>query len=304
MGRHHDALAALHAIAAAHHGVVTRDDVLGVGLTPGALRAAIQRGSFRRAHRGVFVSTAAPESWRQQAMIAVRIGGGVASHRCAARLHQCDGFSEAPVEVLVARNGPREIEGAIVHRTSRLDSIQTLLVDGIPTTSIAETLVDLGAVVEDDDVEKALDDMLRRGYNLRWMNQTLAAAVRPGPTGVGALQRVLARPDRRGPLPDSTFERLLERVVADARLPAPERQFVVGDERGTFARIDAAWPEQRVGLEADSELWHWGPRRGRIARKRHNRLTAAGWNMFYASWQDVDDPSDLIEQLRSALGLD
>lgn len=304
MGRHDAALAELHAIAARHHGVVTLTDVGSVGLTRAAFRAAMGRGAFRRAHRGVFVANGAPRTWRQRVMVAVRTGGGLASHRCAGRLHRVDGCGDAPVEIVVDRNGPRQIDGAVVHRATRLDAICPVVIDGIPTTTIARTLVDLGAVVDDDEVEKALDDVLRKGYNLRWVTETLAASGRPGPTGVGALHRVLARPDRSGPLPDSTFERLMERVVTDAGLPAPRRQVGVADDRGSFARVDAAWPDRRVGLEADSELWHWGPRRGRVARLRHNRLVAAGWNMLYASWQDVEDPSDLIAQLSRAIRTD
>ncbi len=286
--------------------MVTHDEATQVGLSPAALRAAVQRGSFRRAHRGVYVATAAPPTWRQRVMIAVRTGDGLASHRCAARLHRCDGCDgcdDALIEVLVGRNGPRSIDGAIVHRIVGIETIQSLDVDGIPTTSLARTIVDLGAVVDDDVVEKVLDDALRRGTNLRWVTETLSAAIRPGPTGVAALQRVLARPDRSGPLPDSAFERLLERVADEAGVAAPQRQVDVRDERGLVARVDAAWPERRLGLEADSELWHWGPRRGRRARLRHNRLAALGWNMLYASWQDVEDPTDLVEQLRSAHGL-
>jgi len=204
--------------------------------------------------------------------------------------------------VTISYSGSRRAHEYIVHRSRRLDARSIVIVDGIPTTSIARTLVDLGSVVDDDLVEQALDDALRRGFNLRWITETLERSMRPGPTGCAALQRVLARPDRSGPVPDSMFERLLERIVDKAELPAPLRQFTVVHDGRKIARVDAVWPELSVGLEADSELWHWGLRRGRRARVRHNQLTAAGWEMLYASWQDVDDPSELVEQLRSAIG--
>ena len=109
-----------------------------------------------------------------------------------------------------------------------------------------------------------------------------------------------ASPARLARLPGSYFERLVERIARSAGIPAPVRQHPVVVDGRLIARIDVAWPQHMIGLEADSEMWHSGPRRGRIARARHNRLTSWGWEMIYASWQDTEDPTELIEQLRRA----
>ena len=204
----------------------------------------------------------------------------------------------APIEVTTAHSGTRLEHDYVTHRTRRFDTLPTLTIDSIRVTTLARTLVDLGAVVDDDVVEQALDDALRRGTNMRWITETLRDAARTGPTGVDALQRVLARPDRVGRIPDSHFERLVERIARSAGIPAPVRQHPVIVDGRLIARIDVAWPEHLVGLEADSEMWHSGPRRGRVARARHNRLTSWGWEMIYASWQDTEDPTELIGHLR------
>jgi len=286
--------------AARRHGVVDLDVADQLGLTRQMLRTAVRNGLLLRRARGVYVASGSPPTWKQDVLVATTATGGVASHRCAARLHRLDGFATAPVEVTVGAGGTRR-ELSIVHRTPSLDRSMVTRLEGIPTTSIARTLVDLGAVVDDDRVEQALDDALRRGANLRWISQILDSSMRPGPTGWAALARVLARPDRTGPMPDSMFERLVERIVTAAGLPPPQRQVRVLHQGREVARIDAAWPHRRLGLEADSELWHWGPRRGRLARRRHNLLVAAGWQMTYASWQDTNDPDELIARLSAAL---
>ncbi len=271
-----------------------------LGVTRQMLRTATANGLVERRARGVYLAGGAPRTWLQSVLVATMATGGAASHRCAARLHRLDGFADAPVELTIGPGSTRR-ELGVVHRTPTLDRSMVTSVSSVPVTSIARTLVDLGAVVDDDRVEQALDDALRRGTNLRWITETLDSSMRPGPSGCAALTRVLSRPDRQGPIPDSMFERLVERVLRQTGLPTPQRQFrVLGDDR-IIARIDAAWPEAMVGLEADSELWHWGPRRGRRARQRHNRLVAAGWQMTYASWQDLTDPTDLISQLTVAL---
>ena len=295
-------VAALLKKAASQHAVFTSAQAREFGVSRSQLRTAIRHGTVQQPGRGLFLVSGAPWTWEQEVMLAVCSLGGVASHRCAARLHGLDGFTHAPVEITMAHSGSRRISTFLIHRSRQFDLITPVLMSGIPTTSVARTLVDLGAVVDDDKVEQALDDSIRRGFNLRWINETLEQFMRPGVTGCGALLRVLARPDRRGPIPDSTFERLVQRVIKAKGLAAPERQIIVkclGQKKGYS--IDCAWPEFKLGLEADSELWHWGPRRGRVARQRHNRLTAAGWEMIYASWQDLEDSRELIQQLRLAL---
>ena len=295
-------MAALLKKAGTQHGVFTSAQAREFGVSRSQLRTALLHGTVEQPARGLFLAGGAPWTWEQEVMLAVCSLGGVASHRCAARLHGLDGFAHAPVEITMAHSGSRRSRTFLTHRSRQFNRITPVAIKGIPATSVAQTLVDLGTVVSDDKVEQALDDSIRRGFNLRWISETLAQLRRPGVTGCGALLRVLARPDRRGPIPDSTFERLLQRVIKAKGLAAPERQIIVkcpGQKKGYS--IDCAWPEFKLGLEADSELWHWGPRRGRVARQRHNRLTAAGWEMIYASWQDLDDPSELIEQLRAAL---
>jgi hypothetical protein len=287
--------------AALHHGVVDTGSVAQLGVSRSAVRTAVRHGVLRPVARGVYLVAGAPRSWEQQTVIATTALGGVASHRCAARLHRLDGFGDAPVELTLPRSGTRRhLDGVVLHWTRSMPPAMTTTVQGIRVTTLARTLADLGAVVDDDAVEQALDDALRRGFNLRWITETLDESLRPGPTGCAALLRVLARPDRAGALPDSRFERLAERVCALAGLPPPERQHRVVVEGRLIAVIDVAWPSFRLGLEADSELWHWGPRRGRVARQRHNRLTAQGWEMIYASWQDVADPAELVRNLSLA----
>lgn len=295
MGKANPGLPDLLRHAARRHGVIDLGEAERLRVSLLTLRRAVDNGVLERPERGVFVATGAPPTWEQRVLVAASATNGVASHRCAARLHRLDGFADAPVELTMGPGGTSA--DRLIHRTASIDRSMVTSVANIPVTSIARTLVDLGAVVNDDGVEQALDDALRRGTNLRWVTQTLDSAMRPGPSGCGALVRVLSRPDRRGPIPDSMFERWVERVVGSG-LPRPERQVPVAVDGRAIAHIDHAWPGLMLGLEADSELWHWGPRRGRQARLRHNRLVAAGWQMIYASWQDLDDPNDLLAQLR------
>jgi len=286
---------AVAALAASQHGAIGIRQAAEKGMSEKERRVRVARGQWLVVADGVMVVAGAPKTWRQQLMIAVLRTGGVASHRAAAALHGFDGFPEREIEVSVERQRRVRSIDFRVHRVTQLENGDVTVVDGIPTTNIARTLCDLGRVACDDLVEQALDDALRSGCSQRWIEETLARLDRPGPSGTASLRRVLARPDRAGRLPDSVFERLIQRVIVAGDLPRPVRQHPVHDEEGRLmARIDLAWPDIRVGVEATSEHWHTGPRRGRRDAVRHSKLTGRGWAMFYPGWNDAKEPGPFI----------
>ena len=294
---------AVAALATSQHGAFGTRQAAQKGMTKKATRVRVERGQWASPVRGVLLVAGSPDTWRQRLMIAVLASDGVASHRAAAALHQLDGFPEGVVEVSVRAGRMPRVPGVVLHRVALLDSQDVTEVDGIPVTNVARTLCDLGAVVSDDRVEQALDDALRREFSQRWIEEALARVDRPGPSGTASLRRVLARPDRAGALPDSRFERLVERLVAAAGLPAPVRQHPVYDDQGVFiGDLDIAWPELKLGMEATSLRWHKGPRRGRRDQVRDLRMTAEGWAILYPEWQDTVEPGAFISSALKVYG--
>ncbi len=287
--------------AATTHGVTTVANAQSLGVTQSQLRTLIRNGHLMNPHRGLLVATAAPRSWLQDCSIAVQWSRGVLSHRAAAQIHGMDGFSKQLPEVTVAVGKAIPMFEWPAHRSSRLDKVDVTSIEGLPVTSIARTLVDLGAVVDQDKVEAAVDWAFRAGVSPTWIKGELARLDRSGPSGSGVLKNVLALPDRNGPLPDSQFERLVERLCVEGGLPQPVRQYIVTDSGGKqIARLDTAWPEAMLGLEAHSQRWHSGARSVRSDQKRDNLLTALGWDLMYATWSHVQDPGDFIAQVRMA----
>ncbi len=84
-------------------------------------------------------------------------------------------------------------------------------------------------------------------------------------------------------------------------LPTPELQIEVRTGNRRY-RIDLGWRLQKVGLEYDSLSFHGDHASLRYDRERHNRLTAHGWTMIYATARQVlSAPDELIAQVRRAL---
>ena len=119
----------------------------------------------------------------------------------------------------------------------------------------------------------------------------MARVDRPGPSGTATLRRIFDLPDRSGALPDSWFERLVERLLVSSVLPPPVRQHKVCETGGTrVAYLDLAWPEVGLAVEPSGAKGHGGDRNRRRDHARDFWLAAESWEVLYALWADQQDP--------------
>jgi hypothetical protein len=216
----------------------------------------------------------------------------VASHRSAALLHGLDGFTDDGLEVTAARGRFRAAEGVRVHVTDTLRADDVVVIDGIRTTGLARTVCDLGAVVSDDAVLRAADDVARR-TSRRWLDATLSAVGRPGPTGTGPMRWALASGTAVGTV-ESWFERLVVEQLRAAGLEVVP-QFVLRDDGGRFvARFDAAVPAARVAVEAHSRRWHFGAAANVRDADRDARASALDWVVVYVRFDETRTPGAVV----------
>jgi hypothetical protein len=285
-------------LAASQHGAFTRRQAARFGLTKGPVATRLRRGTLREPLPGVLFVTGSPLTYRARLSMAVHAGGGtVASHRAAALLHGFDDFRAAPIEVSVRNGRYPEIDGVIVHRAKRLDPCDVTEVDGIATTSVARTLCDLGAVVDQDTVERSLDCALRSGHSLRWIEEVHGRVDRPGPSGTATLGRILADPRRQGRLPDSWLERLIQRAASRPELPELVMQHEVRDPvtGRRVAVLDGCFPDWRIGIEGHSKRFHGSGRREWLDLERDNVLGTLGYEIVYVTWPLANDPDRLCD---------
>jgi very-short-patch-repair endonuclease len=180
------------------------------------------------------------------------------------------------------------------------------VVDAIPVTTVARTLIDLASVCRPDAVEEALDAALRRGLvslpRLRWRFEELGRMGRPGTKTMRAL--IDAR-GPAGPVPDSVFERRLLRVLRRAGLPEPSMHHEIRRAGRLMGVVDYAYPEVRLAIEADGRRWHSGRIRFQRDRVRLNRMTLLGWRVIHVTWEDlVERPGTVTEMITRALAED
>ena len=269
-------------LAQRQHGLVTRDQLRNAGMTDRQITARLAAGLFARVHRGVLRMTAVALSG-EQALLAACLAGGrgaAASHRSAAGLWALRGVERPGVEISVPQASRPRLSGVTVHRPGRLGRGDVTSLRGIPLTTPARTLLDLGAVAP-ELVEAAMEDALFRGLvSDAALRRVLERTGTHGRNGTAVLRDLL---DRREPgrVPtESPLEDALVQVLRRHDLPEPVRQHPVALGDGRQARIDLAYPELSLGIEADGRRWHSGRADFERDRARANQLAAQGWTIL------------------------
>ncbi|TML39515.1 MAG: DUF559 domain-containing protein [Actinobacteria bacterium] len=276
----------LAALARRQHGVFSRDQAVGAGLSSSQIWRRVQDGQLERAQPGVYRIAALRRTWHQDVMARVLWAGGgaVASHRTAAALWRFDGFDRGPAEVSVplVRQGGRG-----VHRFARLSSADATIVEGIPVTTPARTVIDLAGMVSEARVEAALESALRAGLtSVGQVHRRLDGPGGRGRRGRGALRELLAQRQPGAPT-DSLLETLFVQALRNAGLPEPARQHQVFAGDRLIARLDLAYPERRLFIELDGWAAHGGQEAFVADRRRQNHLVAMGWQPLRFTWDDV-----------------
>jgi hypothetical protein len=293
--RRNDAMGAVAELAASQHGAFSRRQAAAIGLSARRIRTLRQLALIDEPIAGVLRVRAAPPTWRQRLMMATLSATGFwAGFRAAAHLHDIDGFHREPRLEVVGPRSCRRIHGleVVQHWVEPLDADDLTTVDGIPCTSWARTVIDVCGVVQPDLALRAVDDFERRRASLNWLRLTAERLHRPGQTGTARVLQLLDRRRRGGRVPDSWFERLVERCMAMRELPPWVRQHEVVDGAGhLIARLDLACPELLLGVEAHSRKFHFGQRPESIDQRRENRCGALGWQIAYVGWYDTEDPA-------------
>jgi hypothetical protein len=281
----------LAAIARRQHGLVALHQAVEEGMTADAVRWRLERGRWDRVHDGVYRVAGIPASSRQHALAACLAIGpeAAASHRTAAVLHDLLRYREPPTEVTTTRLRSPELQGVVVHRLADLHPTWATDVDGIPITTVARTLVDLGAVASLRTVEAALDRAIGlRRVTLREVRHAMIAVARRGRHGVGKIRRLL---DARGvaDVPSGIFEARMASLLRNASLPPAVPEHVVRDEHGAFiAVVDFAYPELHLAIEVDGYEPHAAYTSFTSGHQRDRLLLDAGWEALHYTWDEVD----------------
>ena len=260
----------LWGLAYRQHGVVSRRQLLELGLHPQAIKHRLAKGRLHPLWRGVYAVGRPQVSRHGRWMGAVLACGPAAllSYESAAGLWQIRAPAAAPIDVSTRDRATRSRKGIRTHRRARLPADETSMRFGIPVTSPLQTLLDLATLLPAEQLEAAVNEADKRDLTAPEALRA-ALAAHTGRSGVAVLRNLLDR--RTFTLTDSELERRFLPLARDAGLPAPQ----TGAHVNGF-KVDFFWPELGLVVETDGLRYHRTAAQQAKDGLRDQRHSAAG----------------------------
>ena len=288
------------------HGVISRGQALEAGMTDKQIRRRVEASRWVRVAHGVYRHGSAPNTRAARLLGLCLAYRALASHRAAAALHRLDGYHLDRLELVVPHGRARPIKGAILHQSTQMDLAKRVEVQGVPSTGLGRTLLDVSAVVSRTRLDQAIDSVLRDGrLRIEDLYRVLVSHARRGRDGCAAFRASLEDRGGEGEVPLSAWSRMIADLLAEAGLPRPALEYRICDHRGAFlGQVDLAYPDCRLAIELDSKRWHLNRVSFEKDPERRNRLTIAGWTVLNFTWNHyVQDPRALCATVAAACRL-
>lgn len=212
----------------------------------------------------------------------------------------CEQRASVDVSVSAPAHPPRT-RGVIGHRLASDTAVR--LLRGHRLAAPVETWLQLGTVLQLDDMIIAGDFLVRRKRPLATIEELRAATRVGGRPGIQVARRAL-KDVRQGT--DSPMETITRLILVRAGLPEPMVGYTVHDGAGDFvATPDLAYVAQKVAIEYQGAV-HWSsPRIIREDIARREALERAGWQVILVVAEDLGVRSPLlVRRVRLALARD
>jgi hypothetical protein len=268
-------------IAARQHGVVGRQQLLALELSPHVIDRWIRSARLHLIHRGVYAVGYARLSLRGRWMAAVLACGphALLSHQSAGALYGLIRY-EGPPHVTAPT--ARRRRGIVLHRSSQVGATVHY---GIPVTTPARTLIDLADVLDPTALTRAVNEARLRSLVT---DTALRDAIASSPGRHTTPLVPVYAPTR------SAFEDAFLAFVARYDLPRPEMNTVV---HGYEA--DALWRPQRLIAELDARNHEYTFEED---RERDAHLLVHGLSTIRITWVRLTRrPAREATRLRSLL---
>jgi very-short-patch-repair endonuclease/predicted transcriptional regulator of viral defense system len=293
-------------LAERQHGVVSRVQLLELGVTAGQIARRLRNERLRHVRRGVYALGHRAIGQKGVWMSAVLLGGSGAalSRRSAAQLWGL-GSWRGPVEIVClegARLGRARSSGDLpppsISRARHLRPHDVTRLDDIPVTTVARTLVDLAGVLEHRRLSVVLNEAELTGtLDLAHLRRGISEGA-----GRRGIQRLRSLVDELHPLARdarSILEIEFLSMVDRLNFPPPQINVVVSG-----FLVDAYWQEWGLIVELDSRGFHDTAKRFEDDRERSAQLELAGLRVLRLTWTMVTHrPRETERKLLAFRGL-
>jgi predicted transcriptional regulator of viral defense system len=224
-------------------GVVSTAQLHALGLGRGAIHKAVRGGRLQRVHHGVYAvgHAALRVEGRRLAAVLACGPGAVLSHRTAASHWGLLKTDQTRIDV-TARRGRHGAPGIRLHRSRSLDAQDTTSHEGIPTTTVHRTLLDLAATARSTELERAVAQAERlRLYDHRAITDVIARS--NGHRGTQILARATSREAK---WTRNEWEAAFLELLRAAGLPEPLTNDALDAPDHGHCEPDYHWPAHHV----------------------------------------------------------
>jgi very-short-patch-repair endonuclease len=286
--RPHSLDRAIAELAARQYGVVSTRQLMALGAAKDSIGRRAAAGHLHRICRGVYAVGHPAITWDARCLAEVMACGlsAILSHRAAAKRWLLVRGAHA-IEVTAGR-GCKARPGVILHSSRSLAPEDRTVLDAIPITTVARTLVDLAEVLTEPRLADAVHQAeFHRVLDLKEIEGALARV--PGRTGRHKLRRVLTAHAPEPPRARNEAERLVLALYERSGLAAPQVNASIDGYE-----VDAYWPEARLVVELDGRAAHLTGRAFHEDRRRDRVLAAKGIQVLRITWRDLEEDADRL----------
>lgn len=286
----------LLALAARQGGVIVRSQLSEHDVGEDRAERLVRRGEWQRVIGGVYrVYPARDDLDRLKA--AVSALPAVVSHGSAGHLLGLVDRPPPRPSVTVPPSATHRYPEVWVRRSPHLPDDHLGSTIGLPTTSVARTLVDLAVDLEPVYWRAVAGRALQARRTTKEAIGAVAALLcGRGRRGSGVVKELLG--DEQADA--SVLERRALRVLASVGLPAPRREFPI--PWSPAKRFDLAYPDQMLAIELDGRRFHDRPDAFERDRERDRTAATHGWVVVRFTWTDVNHrPHELVRTVATLL---
>jgi very-short-patch-repair endonuclease len=264
-----------------------------LGLSSSGVARWVRTGRLHPLYRGVYAygHTALSEKGRWMAAVLAAGEGAALAGLSAAVLWRATRWKDTVIDVLVPR--PRASQRGFRTRICRnLDPRDVTVVDRIPVTTVARTLVDLADDMDAEDLANVIHEAAYR--KLFSLAATRAAIARAnGRRDLPVLQRALAMHLDGSAGTKSRLEKAVRRLARAGGCAEP-----VSNVQISGYEVDLYWPGVCVEVDGPG---HERPRTKAEDRARDAALRAAGYTVLRFTEEDVvQRPRTILAALAAA----
>jgi very-short-patch-repair endonuclease len=259
------------------------------------LKRRVDDGVFVRIGRGILALPGTSTRPDVLMRAAGRLLGAVVSHQTAARMHGMEPIHKTPPTITVAHRGTYVFPGLVVHQSTDLLPSHIMRIGPHRVTTPERTIVDLAKVVKAGRLGRVVDNALAAGIaDFDGLVVLCLALSRQGKKGMRALREIIGvRADERR-VTDTVLEKRLSDLLANGGLPAPVREFHAPWLEPIDGRVDFAYIDEKIVIEADSRRWHGLFAAFEMDRRRDMAAQLAGWIVLRFTWTMITEEPDFV----------